>query len=378
MMTLRALATVVALALLGAAAHVNILAGGGYGTAHAHAVITLAVAAGVAVGALAIGAAWGQRRRTLALAILVALLAGEAFALISTAERLIAAREAVQAPLRAHLQIVDKARHRVARAEASLATAPTTSPRLEAALAAKAAADRAVVEKAAEKGCAANCRALLEQQVAAAGTELAAARAEIEKARTMAEAELVAARTALAALPAPASASPLADRLGVPAWALDLLTAALGSIAANGLGGLLLAFAGHGQHQRPLLHWPMPAPEPLPQTASTSVAPMQLTGPKIGTTPVDPPREHASGPVSAFAVASLYPVADSAVPLADVYKAYREWCADSGRLPLDPGTFADEFAGLVKRLRLGVQMSDTGPLILGASVVRPKSTSAAA
>jgi hypothetical protein len=44
---------------------------------------------------------------------------------------------------------------------------------------------------------------------------------------------------------APASATPLADRLGLPAWLLDLLTAALGSVAANGSAVGLIAFAAH-------------------------------------------------------------------------------------------------------------------------------------
>lgn len=42
---------------------------------------------------------------------------------------------------------------------------------------------------------------------------------------------------------------PLADRLGMPARLLDLLTAALGSIAANGLAVGLIAFAAH--HRQP-------------------------------------------------------------------------------------------------------------------------------
>lgn len=50
-----------------------------------------------------------------------------------------------------------------------------------------------------------------------------------------ANAELTAARAALWQIKAPASPSPLADRLGVPACALDLVATALGSIAANGL-----------------------------------------------------------------------------------------------------------------------------------------------
>jgi hypothetical protein len=44
--------------------------------------------------------------------------------------------------------------------------------------------------------------------------------------------------------PLPGSATPLADRLGVAGWLLDLLHAALGSLVGNGLAMCLLGFAG--------------------------------------------------------------------------------------------------------------------------------------
>lgn len=135
-------------------------------------------------------------------------------------------------------------------AERALA-ATRTSERLERALVAKAAADAVVVAKAAERDCAVTCRALLEQQVAMAAAEIAAARAELTELRKVAEAELEAARAALAALPSPASASPLADRLGIEGWQIDLAAAALASLAANGLGAFLVAFAAHGRRQTP-------------------------------------------------------------------------------------------------------------------------------
>ena len=128
-----------------------------------------------------------------------------------------------------------------------MASIPTTSARLEAALSAKAVADAAVVEKSAEHGCAANCRALLQAQVDAAAAEVAGARQELAAKHAAAENELVEARTALAEAKEPPSATPLADRLGLPAWILDLLTAGLGSMAANGLGCGLIAFAAHGR-----------------------------------------------------------------------------------------------------------------------------------
>ncbi len=132
-MILRGFAILVGLALLAAACHATITHSGGYGTPHAY--LTIAIAAGVGVGALAIGAAWSQRRRALSVAILLALVCGELFGLVMTGERLIDAREAKQAPLRAEALARSNLEQRIARLDAQLAS--LSSPRLEAALEAK-------------------------------------------------------------------------------------------------------------------------------------------------------------------------------------------------------------------------------------------------
>jgi hypothetical protein len=274
MLSLRNLAAVSGLILLGATAHVTIIHTGGYSGQQA--ILTLAIAAGVGVGALTIGAAWGSRRRGLALWLVAALLCGEAFGLAMTAERLVTAREAAQAPLREHMARVDKARARVTVAEKALASVSTT-PRLQAALTAKATADKAAVDKSAERGCAKNCRELLQAQVDAAAAEVDRARQAIETDRLARMADLKAARGALATMKAPESPSPLADRLGVTAWVLDLVTAALGSMAANGLAVGLLAFAAHGRrHETPeptgiSRKFPKEAPGTRPKPKSPNV-----------------------------------------------------------------------------------------------------------
>src|SRR5215467_13684968 len=63
--------------------------------------------------------------------------------------------------------------------------------------------------------------------------------------RTAAEREIAEASAAIARHKTPESATPLADRIGIAALALDLVAAALGSIAANGLAYGLLIFAAH-------------------------------------------------------------------------------------------------------------------------------------
>lgn len=237
-MIIRTLASICGLLILAAVAHATIVATGGYWTPQSY--VTIAVAAGVGMAGILSGMAWSADRRSLAVWLVVVIAAGEAFGFISTTERLIVSREAAQAPLRVAEQDRAKAIERVTNAQIVLDQLPATSPRLEAALATKSLADQAVIGKSAERGCRENCRARLQAQVDSAAAEIEQARAELGKSRTTAKSELTASRTALAALTAPPSPTPLAERLGVAAWLLDLVHSGLGSLAANGLAcGLL-------------------------------------------------------------------------------------------------------------------------------------------
>lgn len=248
---LRSIAFLTGMGILAGAAHVTIVHGGGYGEAQA--VLTVAIAAGVAVGALAIGGTSG--RPAITAWLVMAILAGEAFGFLSTAERIVIHREAQAAPLHGQAEAYAKANARVKAAEA-----------------AKRAADQAVIDKSAEKGCQANCRQLLQGQATAAAGDLTKARAAAD------------------AIKAPASATPLADRLGLPAWGLDLLTAALGSLAANGLACGLIAFAGH----KPVSPQPKPAEVPQPK-------PVEATPPKASTpSPKRKPRTPRGKPAKPF------------------------------------------------------------------------------
>lgn len=343
-MILRAVAVLIALGLLAASAHALIVhLPDGY--ASPHAIVTIALAAGIAVGALAIGAAWEQRRRALAFVIGIALLCGEAFGLVATAERIIAQRDGAQTTITAAHAQREALRRRLEDAEKAHASA-STSPRLEAATAAKAAADNATLAKAAERGCAANCRALLEQQVISAGAELAAARIESEQRRTDAAAAVKAARTALEVAHVPPSATPLADRIGLAGWQLDLIAATLGSLAVNGLAAALLVFAGHGKH----------APRPMP--ASTAVA----TRFELHASEIEPARTIAARATPAkmqpvnvtehaakFGVDCLEPLPHAHASLEAIKARYLDWCESIGVEPLPDAqigkALADLFAG---------------------------------
>jgi hypothetical protein len=304
MTALRAIAFVVGVALLAATAHATIAAGGGYEGAHA--IVIMAVAAGVAISALVIGSAWADRRG-LALWLIVAIIAGEAFGFLSTAERLIAGREAQQVPLRTQAVAYEKAARRVADAATALSGAPVSSPRLEAAIAEKTAADSAASDKSAERGCAVNCRQLLQARVDAAEREISAARAELTAQADAKGRELEAAHGALARLSPPASATPLADRIGVPAWLLDLIAAALGSMAANGLGCGLIAYAGHGRR-------PGASRRQMGEAPAEVVPPVELQA--------NPMRS-----VQRFALDRLHPTdRDAGIPVAALRGEFHQWC----------------------------------------------------
>ena len=330
-MIIRAFAIICGLLILAAVAHATIIATGGYWTPQSY--LTLAIAGGVGLGGILSGMAWSARRRALAVWLVVVIAAGEAFGLLSTAERLIVSREAAQAPLRQVEQRRAKATERVTAAQGALDALPTTSSRLEAALAAKAAADQAAIDKSAERGCRENCRALLQAQVDAAATEIEQARADLARGRTKGEAELTAARAALAVLKAPASATPLADRLGVSAWLLDLVHSALGSLAANGLACGLLVFGAHQPNKRGggrQQLTDMQAVEPIVIEDTLPISPSDVM---TVHTRVISKQKHAAQ----FAVERLLPTEDGGSELIAIHRDYRDWCATQGIEPLPAG-----------------------------------------
>lgn len=342
-MILRAVAVAVGAALLAASAHVAIDASGGYGTPTALLLVMLAL--GVAVAAVAIGVTWGQGRRVLALFLGVALVAGEAFGLIQTGERLIAARADKDAVATKAADARKAAETALAAARAAEAAAMTT-PRLERAIAARNAASVAVTEKAAERGCAANCRALLEAQMAQASRDLDAATIAAEQDRREATQRVLVAATVLANLPPLPAASPLAVRLGIAPWALDLIAAALGSIAANGLACALLAFGAHSSSRK------LPATSSVVPSTNFAVA---------GTMP---------GSVRAWAADSIGPARGQQLSSADAHASYCAWCEVQGRMPLDQNAFTDALGGLATRLGLPVSFAASGEATLTGAALR--------
>lgn len=227
--TAEGLATITGAGILAAAVNMNVMATGGYFTSHA--VLVVALSAGVFAGARVIGTGVAGR---IAAVIIVALACGELYNFAATSERVVTEREDGAAPLKDAMAKHDKAIQALKAAEM---VTPVTA-RLTAAKQDKAQADADVAAEAGNGGCKSVCR-MKQAQSEAAAAELRDAFAEAEKAR---DGQIEAAKAEVAENPLPASATPLADRLGIPAWALDLIMAGLLSIGANGLAGVLIAF----------------------------------------------------------------------------------------------------------------------------------------
>jgi hypothetical protein len=378
-MIARGLAVVSGALILAAVAHVTVIATGGYGTPHSY--LTLAIAFGVACGSVFSGMAWSAERYSLAVLFVVCIVGGEAYGFMQTANRLIAASEKTQAPLRANEEDRAKAKTRVTEAEARLRDVPATSKRLEKAEAAKAAADTAVIEKSADRGCRENCRQLLQAQVNAAADEVQKARAELESIKKAAETELASAREALAGLKAPESATPLADRTGIPAWILDLVTASLGSIAANGLACCLMIFGAHHPGCRVEVVQACTASStaqncaqlnnqimamPIAKTAETNES-SRTPPPNSGEVPRMPTvKDHAAR----FAVECMRPEGEA--DLRDIQQRYGTWRAENApgvRYP--QATVAQALAELFEDAGIGIDERGGRFVAVGISLKEP-------
>lgn len=175
---LRSLAVVAGCLIVAATAHVVIMSSGGYGTPTAP--LQIAVALGLCTGSVCIGSALSDGRWLLAWVFLITIVCGEAYAILTTSEVTLAARDATAAPL---AELATKRKSALAALAALEAETPKAvdGSQLTAALTTKTAAEAAVREKAADKSCRKNCRMLLQSAIDAAQREVAAARAEFDE-----------------------------------------------------------------------------------------------------------------------------------------------------------------------------------------------------
>ena len=215
--------------ILAATTNATITTSGGYLASQA--LIVAALSGGVFAGAYAIGS--GRVAARFSIAIIAALVSGEIYNLAATAERTIVVREAAAAPLK---DLAAKRSEALKRLDDLEHGAPH-SAKLDLARANLADAKAAVEAEAKDIRCGKQCQrkqGLADD--AARAVELAIPGAEADRTKA-----IEAAKAELAANPLPASATPLADRLGVAPWIVDLAMSGLLSIGANGLAGVLIA-----------------------------------------------------------------------------------------------------------------------------------------
>ena len=302
--------------------------------------------------------------------LVIAIAAGEVYAFLGTAERLTAAREASQAPLRQAVEARQKLETKVAKAEAAIAALPETSARFREAMQGKAAADTAVVTKSAERGCAANCRLLLQAQADQNQQEVEAARRDMAENRTRLEQAVTDAKGELAAFKAPPSPSPLADRIGWPAWVLDLVMAGLGSIAANGLACLMMVFGSHRRSaaggRRPRRRrlrrrspWTRERQQDVDAAPGRECRAAPPCRPRKAPAAVDKPTPDAIKQAKSFMVARVTRTDDDAeTDVRALHREYVAWCEPRGRQPLPATEIGPALLHLFEMAQIPISQKD--------------------
>lgn len=233
--TERYLAIGVGILILAAATDVAVRKAGGYGSDYSR--LLIALAGGVVTGAYILGRAWSMSRK-IAIVILCTLCCGEGYNLWQTAERVMNGREEARAPARAALKQHDEAEAALKAAEGADVKSARLSLALQAAAKAKAAYE---LELRTGGRCRSICNGL-KADAEKAGKEVTAALSEAEG---MKLAAIKRAKADLAAHPLPASGTASSDETGIQVWVLDLISAVLLSLGANGLAASLIAFGAH-------------------------------------------------------------------------------------------------------------------------------------
>ncbi|HRN87904.1 MAG TPA: hypothetical protein PK271_04820 [Hyphomicrobium sp.] len=304
-LVLRILVLIAGAAVVAAATHANVAHAGGYGSQDAPLIIAIATL--LALGMGYVGVTFNEGRRFAAVLLGTFIMCGEAYWVLLNAEREIAARDAIAAPV----------------AEAVAARAEVER-RVEVAEQAKRKADAAAISEAAKRDCATNCARLLLAAQETANDELANARA------------------ALTALPVVRSVSPLSDRLGVTSWAWDLIMAGLRSLAVLG-GALAIGLSLNPRRDN--------REERIAMPESFEVVPSPFNR-----------REH----VSQFLHTALRPDPGGRASLRALHGVYRDWCGGAQRL--SPGEFGKELRAIIDALGLKCDVAGNDVVVHGAAI----------
>jgi hypothetical protein len=133
----------------------------------------------------------------------------------------------------------------------------------------------------------------------------------------------------------------------VPAWVIDLITAALGSLAANGLGCGLIAFSAHGRREDP------PVVVAMPAHSGSLVAIPATTG-----------RNH----VARFLRLTVAPSAAGEISLRELQKLYVGWCQTEKLMPMRAADFGRELRDVVDALGLACVSTGDDIRVCGAEI----------
>jgi hypothetical protein len=321
------------------------------------AVIYLICALVSGIGGPIVGSAFHRGHPIMGCAILIFILAGEGYGIISTMDRTVRAEDAAQKPLIDAAERHTEALRKVAAAEdaiKALAIAEPRAARLTVAMAALDAANKAITDQAALRTCLKNCVASLQAAATAARHEVElaqqAADDDLRAARVGAQQEKTKAQALLAANPLPASASALADRIGVEPWKIDIAKAILLSLTINGTAMGFLAFAFHARSHRP-----------APATRQSTADAISI----IDITPVKATRAEKSNQkqlpspsdlqVARFGRDCLIIDDHAEVPLRDIYSVFTRWAADNNQPALAAKDVAAGFRTAFERLGVSVE-----------------------
>lgn len=324
---MRAVAIAAGVILLSSATWAAIEAAGLTG---AHLWLMVALAIGTAGGAVVLGRSAGRWT----LLVIPAVLAGEASGMLATAERIIRAREQ-SAGVVIDAQVAARGREaRIADARADLAKH-----------------DREAISKIAERHCADKCKALLDET----------------------RGKLDAALQAAYALPIDANAgrspAPLADRLGIAPWLLDLIAAGLMTVGANGLAVILIAWGAHGPvtHVTPnVTHEGANARKMGPEAGENVTDSRPNVTPASNVTPFK--RQRPAPLWGKFALEALEPDDGSRVAVKDVVSAYRGWLEARGS-PVPPAAeLVDHIERVFRAARIRTEAEDATIYALNVKV----------
>jgi hypothetical protein len=403
--------------LLALSAHANITSAHDGKYTSAGALIIVGLTIGIAVGSVYSGKAWAARRFPAAIAIAMAVIICEVFSLGTTAERIVGDRDLAQLPFAENQERRAEAKLILDQAIANQSALSSTSPRLTDALKAAAIAEQASRDKASDKHCAANCASLLSAQMTAASAEVTKARDELAKNAKAAADAVVTARAALDAIKATRSSTPLADKLHIQPWKLDLLMAALASLGLNGLAACLLAYGAHSAREQSadepahqleqtsptltaaapltLAHEAISVPvqvpvqvsvpaqvpthEPELEQSRVSASPSPRPAVRSPAKPTPAPKPLVSSPtklIHAFALARVRPSPTDHIFLDDLAADYHDWCAANGYQPADDHLFANTMSAMFKSVGLKGTFINNRPAISGVILLTRLSSAA--